>query len=81
MVQVLRFFCEMPLIVICGYPCSGKTTTSIKLKEYLKNHIEMNFESLKSKGVTVDSNIVIVNDEVLASCRDTVYQSNIRSLC
>lgn len=41
----------MPLIVICGGPCSGKTTTAEKIKDYLekdksKKVILMNEENL-----------------------------------
>ena len=27
----------MPLIVICGYPCSGKTTFAIQLEAFLRD--------------------------------------------
>ena len=27
----------MPFIILCGYPCSGKTTRSLELKEYFEN--------------------------------------------
>lgn len=28
----------MPLIVLCGYPCCGKTTFANRLADYLKEH-------------------------------------------
>jgi len=27
----------MPFIILCGFPCSGKTSRSLKLKEYFEN--------------------------------------------
>ena len=27
----------MPFIILCGYPCSGKTSRSLELKDYFEN--------------------------------------------
>jgi len=27
----------MPFIILCGYPCSGKTTRSLELRDYFQN--------------------------------------------
>ncbi|XP_037538824.1 protein KTI12 homolog [Nematolebias whitei] len=60
----------MPLIVMCGYPCSGKTRRA----EELKAHFEKNMERL----------VHVVGDEALGVDRNGVYsdsqkEKNVRS--
>ena len=44
----------MPLIVLCGYPSSGKTTTSSQLKEFFeKKNIKV---KVVSENYLVDEN-------------------------
>lgn len=50
----------MPLILITGFPCSGKTTRANEIKEYFeKNH---------------NSNVVLINEEVLSIKKDEAYK-------
>uniref|UniRef100_A0A8C7XPN2 Protein KTI12 homolog n=1 Tax=Oryzias sinensis TaxID=183150 RepID=A0A8C7XPN2_9TELE len=49
----------MPLVVICGYPCSGKTKRAEELKEYFDRNTERK--------------VYIVGDGALGVERNTVY--------
>lgn len=49
----------MPLVILCGYPCSGKTKRAEELKNYFEN----------SRGKTVH----LTSDESLNLERNTVY--------
>lgn len=51
----------MPLIVITGVPCSGKTTRSIELKSYFE-------EKLKGSGQNVE--IICENDAIIQAGYD-----------
>ena len=48
----------MPLVMMCGYPCSGKTTFVEKLQKHL--------EKLKK-------NVVIVSDDTVGIDRNSTY--------
>lgn len=37
----------MPLIVITGIPCSGKTTRSLELKKYFENKLKSNGQNVE----------------------------------
>ncbi len=52
----------MPLVILCGYPASGKT----KFAEALKNHLEENFSDYK---------VSLINDESLGLSKKIIYQS------
>lgn len=54
----------MPLIIVTGYPSSGKSTTSTLIKEYLA----------KEKGVTVD----VVSENDLVEDKDATYRDSIK---
>lgn len=49
----------MPLIVMCGYPCSGKTRRTEELKVYFEKN--------------TDRKVHVVGDGVLGVDRNTVY--------
>jgi len=51
----------MPLIVVTGIPCSGKTTRSLELKDYFK-------EKLKSNGQNIE--IISENDAIIQANYD-----------
>ena len=53
----------MPLVIICGYPCSGKTTFAIRLREYL----------LEQEGVR---SVVLVNEESENQSRREGYKNS-----
>ena len=48
----------MPLVMMCGYPCSGKTTFVEKLQKHL--------EKMKK-------NVVIVSDDTVGIDRNSTY--------
>ena len=50
----------MPLIIICGFPSSGKTTICQKLKEYV--------ECEKKKTV-----LIISEDELVRGSKNDIY--------
>lgn len=51
----------MPLIVVTGTPCSGKTTRSLELKNYFE-------EKLKDSGQNVE--IISENDAIIQAGYD-----------
>ena len=53
----------MPLVIMCGYPCSGKSKRAEELKSYLKN----------SKGKTVH----MAGDGSIDFERNVVYAGNL----
>lgn len=56
----------MPLIVICGYPCSGKTRRAVQLKAYFEEKC--------------DKKVFIVGDGALDVDRNTVYAGKLSEL-
>lgn len=57
---VNQTFCnKMPLIVMCGYPCSGKTRRAHELREYFTQNTERQ--------------VHIVGDEVQGIDKSSVY--------
>jgi len=51
----------MPLIVVTGIPCSGKTTRSLELKDYFK-------EKLRSSGQNIE--IISESDAIIQANYD-----------
>uniref|UniRef100_A0A3P9LTX8 Protein KTI12 homolog n=1 Tax=Oryzias latipes TaxID=8090 RepID=A0A3P9LTX8_ORYLA len=56
---MVAYLVIMPLVVICGYPCSGKTKRAEELKEYFDRNTERK--------------VYIVGDGALGVERNTVY--------
>uniref|UniRef100_A0A3P9JMP3 Protein KTI12 homolog n=1 Tax=Oryzias latipes TaxID=8090 RepID=A0A3P9JMP3_ORYLA len=56
---MVAYLVIMPLVVICGYPCSGKTKRAEELKEYFDRNTERK--------------VYIVSDRALGVERNTVY--------
>lgn len=48
----------MPLIVICGYPCSGKTRRAEELKVYFEQNCDKKVYIVGDGAVDVDRNTV-----------------------
>lgn len=48
----------MPLIVMCGYPCSGKTRRAEELKEYFEQNTDRKVHIVGDGGLDVDRNTV-----------------------
>lgn len=57
----------MPLIMITGYPSSGKTTRSFQLKEHLEEKIRASGES--------NMKVEIINDELLKISKESYRES------
>lgn len=55
----------MPLIIVSGYPSSGKTTRSKELKKALEDRIHQNIDNTK------DYRVIIINDESLNIEKET----------
>ncbi|KAJ0029762.1 hypothetical protein NQD34_004759 [Periophthalmus magnuspinnatus] len=52
----------MPLLIMCGFPCSGKTQRTKQLKLYLEQNCERK--------------IHVVGDEALGLDRNSVYENS-----
>lgn len=48
----------MPLIVICGFPCSGKTRRAEELKEYFEQNRDKKVYIVGDGAIDVDRNTV-----------------------
>ena len=46
----------MPLVMMCGYPCSGKTTFAQKLEKHLEA-LDKSVVTISDDSVGVDRNI------------------------
>ena len=60
-----KIYVKMPLIIMCGYPCSGKTRRTEELKEYFE----------KQRGKTVR----LVGDHTIGVDRNNTYSGIIIS--
>lgn len=67
----------MPMIVLCGHPCSGKTTRANELKKELESYIQDCHKNNGTNSITgkkliyngVSDNVVIVNDESIGQSK------------
>jgi len=48
----------MPLIIVTGFPCSGKTNRTIELKEYFEKRFQDNEPSRKVEIITEHDTII-----------------------
>jgi protein KTI12 len=55
----------MPLIVLCGRPCTGKTTRAKEIKDYIEKEVK-------------DMEVIIINEESLGLERGQCYSSGIK---
>uniref|UniRef100_A0A3B3CVU8 Protein KTI12 homolog n=1 Tax=Oryzias melastigma TaxID=30732 RepID=A0A3B3CVU8_ORYME len=53
----------MPLVVICGYPCSGKTKRAEELKEYFDRNTERRVYIVGDGALGVDRNSVYADSQ------------------
>ncbi|KAJ3034832.1 kti12, chromatin associated [Rhizophlyctis rosea] len=63
----------MPLITMCGIPCSGKTTRAVELARQLEEHIAEHAAEFAEKKVTVRPTVVVLNDESLNIDKNVAY--------
>lgn len=55
----------MPLIVMCGYPCSGKTRRARELKEYFTQNTERKVHIVGDEDQGIDRNSVYAGEKLL----------------
>ena len=60
---------HMPLVIICGYPSSGKTTLALQLKSFLE-------AKLVDQSSVNFKNVQVVNEEYLKLSSNDYYMSN-----
>jgi len=74
----------MPLIVICGRPCVGKTAFANELRNYLSKETNpsatstddtTNDTSTSSSSSTSNSRVILLNDESLGIKKSAGYAS------
>ncbi|XP_008280330.1 protein KTI12 homolog [Stegastes partitus] len=53
----------MPLVVVCGYPCSGKTRRAEELKGYFEESSERKVHIVGDKALDVDKNSVYADSQ------------------
>ena len=58
----------MPLVIICGYPSSGKTTLALHLKSFLD-------AKLAAQAPVNFKNVQVVNEEFLKLSSNDYYMS------
>ncbi|XP_050397233.1 protein KTI12 homolog [Patella vulgata] len=64
----------MPLVIICGLPCSGKTKRTNELKEYLCEN-----EPSRSVHVVTDDPATLKNDVYSDSQKEKISRGNLKS--
>ena len=47
----------MPLVVMCGYPCSGKSKRADELKGYFENSRGKKVHLVGDESITLDRNV------------------------
>lgn len=46
----------MPLVILCGFPASGKTTLSGKLAAFLKENTTMHVQVINDEFLKIENN-------------------------
>lgn len=55
----------MPLVLMCGYPCSGKTRRAQELKDYFTENTDRQVFIVGDEGLGVDRNSVYAGEKLL----------------
>ncbi|KAJ3190418.1 kti12, chromatin associated [Gaertneriomyces sp. JEL0708] len=63
----------MPLIMMCGIPCSGKTTAAQKIKAELETWIQQHPDELAARKLSLQPNVILLNEESLQLNRKEAY--------
>jgi tRNA uridine 5-carbamoylmethylation protein Kti12 len=66
----------MPLVIICGYPSSGKTTLALKLKNFLDSKLAVDASARDFNGTSIKS-VQLVNEEFLQLPSNDYFMSKI----
>uniref|UniRef100_A0A674CVR0 Protein KTI12 homolog n=1 Tax=Salmo trutta TaxID=8032 RepID=A0A674CVR0_SALTR len=53
----------MPLIVMCGYPCSGKTRRSVELQQYFEQNTERKVHNVGDGTLGIEKNAVYADSQ------------------
>lgn len=46
----------MPLVILCGFPASGKTTLAMKLSTFLKQNTQMTVQVVNDEFLNIPNN-------------------------
>lgn len=60
----------MPLVVLCGYPCSGKTRRAHELRDYFTQNTERKVHVVGDEDQGIDKNSVYSGENRDAKCVD-----------
>jgi tRNA uridine 5-carbamoylmethylation protein Kti12 len=63
----------MPLIVLSGYPASGKTQRALEIQRFLKKVLE---DKENHPSLNFHPDPILINEETLKADRKSVYLSN-----
>lgn len=47
---------QMPLVILCGFPASGKTTLATKLSTFLKQNTQMTVQVVNDEFLNIPNN-------------------------
>ncbi|XP_060075180.1 protein KTI12 homolog [Ylistrum balloti] len=62
----------MPCIVMCGFPCSGKSTRTKEIKQYLEEHCKVAVTVFSDHSIGVNRNLVYADSKKEKEVRGTL---------
>ncbi|XP_021354566.1 protein KTI12 homolog [Mizuhopecten yessoensis] len=62
----------MPCIVVCGFPCSGKSTRTEEIKQYLETQCKRSVTVISDHSIGVDRNLVYADSKQEKETRGTL---------
>lgn len=83
-IKCFVFQLKMPLVIITGTPSSGKTTTALKLKEFLETTRECQVHLVSENDIlkreSFDRNVVFSDSKLEKQIRSEIKSETIRLL-
>ncbi|TPX37166.1 hypothetical protein SmJEL517_g00890 [Synchytrium microbalum] len=64
----------MPLVLMCGMPCTGKSTRAQQLQAWLEDYVAKNSSEMAAQGVVIKQ-VVILSDDVAEIDKFKTYAS------
>lgn len=64
----------MPLIVICGFPCSGKSRRARELKDYFVENTDKQVDIIGDEMQSIDKNLVYAGELELNTVSELIIQ-------